>query len=569
MPAPRLPPGWGGPKEGYVSSPAKQQPTPGSSFTSGSSSLLSATEPPVPPCVAGLEHGVVYYEHPHAPAFDPRLRSKPERVEAIKAKVPSLDFTKLRGGHRKPAAPVALAALKQVTASGGQPKPSVGLAAKMAANPPSPKPPPPPPVNMQPAMPSFAEMMAKPSFGAVLPEMVEAKAVWPAASAVAASPSKPAAAAAASATPGSAYTPWGTRKPVGTTSAAEMLRQLAEAEQFAETPASAFGHLGAAPPRPPPSSQKHQSQMPASKRPPRAKTGGIDFLARLEQLEQEPLSEPSAAAPSAVNPPSAVALPSAAASASSSHGASVESAGLGNGYAELAAAPIDFSQAAPPALAATLAHAHVATPSKQPATTLAQAHVVTPSKQPAAGADEAGYSSSDGGASIASSDATSSSEPACTGDQPSGPGLAKAHKRSPQRSSPAHVTNGGPRRLQLGGSPPPAPSVPMIVGTHQSGSPWPRGAPGPAPTNAMLNRVSPLRAGVLAGGNAFETRISKAALMGASQPQQVRAAAVPRAVMGTPPMRAGSPLLGGALSRSLNAVQAAQAGGGTRQRGLW
>ena len=547
MPAPRLPPGWGGPKEGYVSSPAKQQPTPGSSFTSGSSSLLSATEPPVPPCVAGLEHGVVYYEHPHAPAFDPRLRSKPERVEAIKAKVPSLDFTKLRGGHRKPAAPVALAALKQVTASGGQPKPSVGLAAKMAANPPSPKPPPPPPVNMQPAMPSFAEMMAKPSFGAVLPEMVEAKAVWPAASAVAASPSKPAAAAAASATPGSAYTPWGTRKPVGTTSAAEMLRQLAEAEQFAETPASAFGHLGAAPPRPPPSSQKHQSQMPASKRPPRAKTGGIDFLARLEQLEQEPLSEPSAAAPSAVNAPSAVALPSAAASASSSHGASVESAGLGNGYAELAAAPIDFSQAAPPALAATLAHAHVATPSKQPATTLAHAHVVTPSKQPAAGADEAGYSSSDGGASIASSDATSSSEPACTGDQPSGPGLAKAHKRSPQRSSPAHVTNGGPRRLQLGGSP----------------------APGPAPTNAMLNRVSPLRAGVLAGGNAFETRISKAALMGASQPQQVRAAAVPRAVMGTPPMRAGSPLLGGALSRSLNAVQAAQAGGGTRQRGLW
>lgn len=525
-----------------MSSPAKQQPTPGSSFTSGSSSLLSATEPPVPPCVAGLEHGVVYYEHPHAPAFDPRLRSKPERVEAIKAKVPSLDFTKLRGGHRKPAAPVALAALKQVTASGGQPKPSVGLAAKMAANPPSPKPPPPPPVNMQPAMPSFAEMMAKPSFGAMLPEMVEANAVWPAASTVAASPAKPAAAAAASATPGSAYTPWGTRKPVGTTSAAEMLRQLAEAEQFAETPASAFGHMGAAPPRPPPSSQKHQSQMPASKRPPRAKTGGIDFLARLEQLEQEPYLEPNA--PSAVALPSAAAsassshgasvavnAPSAAASASSSHGASVESAGLGNGYAELVAAPVDFSQTAPPALAATLAHAHV----------------VTPSKQPAAGADEAGYSSSDGGASIASSDATSSSEPTCTGDQPSGPGLAKAHKRSPQRSSPAHVTNGGPRRLQLGGSP----------------------APGPAPTNAMLNRVSPLRAGVLAGGNAFETRISKAALMGASQPQQVRAAAVPRAVVGTPPMRAGSPLLGGALSRSLNAVQAAQAGGGTRQRGLW
>ena len=534
-----------------MSSPAKQQPTPGSSFTSGSSSLLSATEPPVPPCEAGLEHGVVYYEHPHAPAFDPRLRSKPERVEAIKAKVPSLDFTKLRGGHRKPAAPVALAALKQVTASGGQPKPSVGLAAKMTANPPSPKPPspkpppPPPPVNMQPAMPSFAEMMAKPSFGATLPEMVEAKAVWPAASAVAASPAKSAAAAAASATPGSAYTPWGTRKPIGTTSAAEMLRQLAEAEQFAETPASAFGHMGAAPPRPPPSSQKHQSQMPASKRPPRAKTGGIDFLARLEQLEHEPFSEPSAAAPSAVN------APSAAASASSSHAASVESAGLG--YAELAAAPVNFSQTAPPALAATLAHAHVVT------------HVVTPSKQPAAGAagaDEAGYNSSDGGASIASSDATTSSEPECTGDQPPGPvGLAKAHKRSPQRSSPApwpatpyavvaspaHVTNAGPRRLQLGGSP----------------------APGPAPTNAMLNRVSPLRAGVLAGGNAFETRISKAALMGASQPQQVRAAAVPRAVMGTPPMRAGSPLLGGALSRSLNAVQAAQAGGGNRQRGLW
>ena len=52
------------------------------------------------------------FHHPYAPPPDPRLRSTPERLTMIRAKVPTLDFTKLRGGHRKPAAPVALAALK-------------------------------------------------------------------------------------------------------------------------------------------------------------------------------------------------------------------------------------------------------------------------------------------------------------------------------------------------------------------------------------------------------------------------------------------------------------------------
>ena len=542
-----------------MSTPMKPQQTLGGTATSDSSWHSEAA---VPPCAAGLEHGVIYYEHPHAPSFDPRLRSKPERMEEIKAIVPTLDFSKLRGGHRKPGGAnpqvvnqtggsVALAALKQVTASGAKPKPSA--AAQNGGKMPTPKPPQlstpkpaPPKPNMTPQMPSFAEMMAMPSFG-TLPAMPEAKSYWPS-SQKQPPPPKPASPMPAAAS-SSGYTPWGTRKPTGTTSAAEMLRQLEEAEALAETPASAVAHMGANARRMPPSSQK-QSQQP-SKRPPRAKpSGGIDFLARLEKIEKsEDAEEAVTEAAAAVEaPPPLLQLPLADAAELDDDDDDDDD----DEAAEDAELGLDFAATAPPSLAAIVAQVTM-TPHKSTST--------AKDNSPAAlgsGADAAGYNSSDGGASISSS--IMSEEPACTGGANVSDSSSKVQKRV------ADLENAPKPRAQRG----------LQLGQSAA-----------SPANAG-SRVSPARSTLLQGN--LSKTLDKQTLMEASRTLAANSAARPRqkpsprqarqaaqvaskpARTSSPmrngsPMRAGSPAAaGGALARSMASASAGGAGAGNRFR---
>ena len=97
MPAPRLPPGWGGPKEGYTPQRKAHEVSYNTPLRGGPPSPDDQPDPPS-----------------FAPPPDPRLGSTPARKQMISSLVPSLDFSLLRGGHRKPSAPVALAALKSL-----------------------------------------------------------------------------------------------------------------------------------------------------------------------------------------------------------------------------------------------------------------------------------------------------------------------------------------------------------------------------------------------------------------------------------------------------------------------
>jgi len=450
------------------------------------SSSASDTEP-TRPCNTGLQNGVIYFEHPHAPAFDPRLHSTPERMNAIKSKVPALDFTKLRGGHRKPSAPVALAALanlKQATAGGmppKQPKPPKQLFKQQMASPPPP------------AIPTTPKPATNPHAA-------------------------------------STHTPWGTRKPVGTTSATEMLRQLEAAEALAETPASAGWHMGAAAKRPPPSSQKPASAG-GGKRPPRPTTGGIDFLSRLEKIERAERDDKAVGALSHVQPaphgvPTATTLPEAD--------------------------PLGAAMSASPIPPVAICAAATVTPRKAAVETSA-----TCAASPAT-ASSAGYSSNSDDHYSSGASSIASEEVACTGGA-----------NAPQsRPSPGKVHR-------------------TVAGIEQGGGTRPRTAP-------IMNNVSPSRSTLLAGGSAFESRISKAALVSASQtlaarprqkpsPRQARStASTPmKPPRGNSPVRAGSPArngsprrgaspmrrdsaaVSGALGRSLAVSNAARAQRGT------
>ena len=108
----RLPPGWGGAKEGYVG-----PRTPQSLATRPSS--FGTPDPYQPPSPDRYDANPPSF----APPRDERLESTPARKGMIMKLVPALDFSLLRGGHRKPAAPVALAALKSMPSKTSTPQP--------------------------------------------------------------------------------------------------------------------------------------------------------------------------------------------------------------------------------------------------------------------------------------------------------------------------------------------------------------------------------------------------------------------------------------------------------------
>jgi len=561
MAPPRLPPGWGGPKEGYTSPAPKQTPQ-----------RLVAATPYTEEPQSEAPSGPIHY--PFAPPPDPRLHSTTERLDMIRSKVPTLDFTKLRGGHRKPAAPVALAALKGLAAKKTTPTPTVPATMPKTTD---------------------SDQLAQAKASTVPKSATNTPMKMPLQPPLVA-PVAPSAVSSQAATASSTTTALPARlrdKPP--TTAAAMLQQLADAE------AMVFGkqQQQQQPPQQqqqPPSQMKPPQRDPPSQQPPKPRPArkpagsglsGLDFLSRLEKVEKmeeeikaELAADTSATSTQAPTTASSVTAPPASAP---QEAAQTDGAQPSSSAAPMASSS-SSSTAEPDAAAASVA---LAASSASSSLTLAQSAPPPPSNfspmtplKKVAGQPKAAWPAANHADALAKGDDNASSANDLSDIE------SVDHASSSATSAESAACTGGA-------------SVPARRHTKQIEASGGKGTPARPRARQQLNldavahTVSPQRSNLL-GGNAFESRLTglskhldTSALLQQSQSQvQSRARAKApspqpgqkTAQRGGSPMRPNSPiarkqrLANGSPGRlgaqtPLRQTPVIGAGGGNRFRG--